>query len=261
MARAKDPKRLEAYMLYKAHNGNITNREIANKLEIDEKKVATWKYRDKWNVVQQNKKRSTTKNTTNKKQNNKSREKPIVEEVNKVIDNPELTDEQRLFCLYYVKSFNATQSYKKAYGCSYISACASGPRLLDNVRVRKEIERLKAEKLNREFLSAEDIFQKYMDIAFADITDYVSFNNSGLKLNDSNEIDGSLISSISEGREGIKIKMPDRLKALQWLSEHMGMATEKQKAEIEMIKAKTNVITGADVEIEDTSEADKDIYG
>jgi phage terminase small subunit len=48
-------------------------------------------------------------------------------------------------------------------------------RMLGNARVKKEILRLKKERLNREFFSESDIFQKYMDIAFADITDYLKF--------------------------------------------------------------------------------------
>ena len=55
MPRARDPKRDEAHYLWLEQNGNISNREIAKKLNVDEKKVAVWKQRDKWNVVQQSK--------------------------------------------------------------------------------------------------------------------------------------------------------------------------------------------------------------
>ena len=69
MARERDPARDKAYEMWKESNGKITNREIANILGVDEKKIATWKTRDKWNcsttkkenVVQQKKKCSTTK--------------------------------------------------------------------------------------------------------------------------------------------------------------------------------------------------------
>jgi uncharacterized protein YjcR len=54
VARQRDPKRDEAFEIWKQHNEDITNRAIAEQLEIDEKKVAVWKQRDKWNVVQQN---------------------------------------------------------------------------------------------------------------------------------------------------------------------------------------------------------------
>lgn len=67
MARMRDPARDKAKEIYLS-NRNITNREIANILGVDEKKIATWKYRDNWecstttkkNVVQQNDDCSTT---------------------------------------------------------------------------------------------------------------------------------------------------------------------------------------------------------
>ena len=61
MARVRSPNRDKAFEIYKEHEGNITNREIASILNEDEKVIAVWKSRDKWNVVQQSKKRCTTK--------------------------------------------------------------------------------------------------------------------------------------------------------------------------------------------------------
>lgn len=55
MARTRDPNRDKAFEIWKRHDGEITNRAIAEQLDIDEKKVAVWKQRDKWNVVQQTK--------------------------------------------------------------------------------------------------------------------------------------------------------------------------------------------------------------
>lgn len=67
MSRIRDPARDKAKELYLS-NKDITNREIGNILGVDEKKIATWKYRDNWecsttkkkNVVQQKRKSSTT---------------------------------------------------------------------------------------------------------------------------------------------------------------------------------------------------------
>ena len=61
--RTRNPNRAKAHEIYKEHGGNITNREIAKLLGEDEKVVAVWKSRDKWNVVQQ----SNESCTTNKK--------------------------------------------------------------------------------------------------------------------------------------------------------------------------------------------------
>lgn len=55
------------------------------------------------------------------------------------LENEELTDKQRLFCLYYSKSFNATRAYQKAYECDYQTSMVNGPRLLGNARVKDEI--------------------------------------------------------------------------------------------------------------------------
>ncbi|TAN63769.1 terminase [Paraclostridium sordellii 8483] len=65
MARARSPNRDKAFDIYKEYDGNITNREIATMLNEDEKVIAVWKSRDKWNkkinVVQQSNESCTTK--------------------------------------------------------------------------------------------------------------------------------------------------------------------------------------------------------
>lgn len=60
MPRHRNPNRARAYEIYNEHGGNITNREIAKLLGEDEKVVAVWKSRDKWNVVQQSNESCTT---------------------------------------------------------------------------------------------------------------------------------------------------------------------------------------------------------
>ena len=206
------------------------------------------------------------------------------------MENPDLTDKQRLFCLHYVRCFNATKAYQKAYSCSYETAAAIGYRMLENVGVKDEINRLKQSRMNRELLDEHDIFQKYMDIAFADITDYVEFGQeqvpvmamygpvevkdpetgdkkplmktvNTVRFRDHSEVDGTLISEVKQGRDGASIKLADRMKALQWLSEHMDLATEEQRARIAQVKAQTDKITGNNEEIEDLSDVDGDIYG
>nr|WP_243894554.1 terminase small subunit [Clostridium perfringens] len=182
------------------------------------------------------------------------KKEPIAEEVKEVLENAELTDKQRLFCIYYIKYFNATKAYQKAYNSSYIVANSEGYKLLVNPCIKSEIEKLKQHKLNQVMLSEEDIFQRYMDIAFSDITDYVNFGKREIEIlednqsktievnyvdfKDSNEVDGTIISEVSQGKNGVSIKLHDKMKALQWLSDHMNIATDKQKAELEVLKSK-----------------------
>lgn len=264
MPRHRNPNRAKAFEIFKEHGGNITNREIAKLLGEDEKVIAVWKGRDKWKVVQQ----SDESCTTNIKVNNKKTDKKaIANDVEQVIENPDLTDKQRLFCCLYIKCFNATKAYQKAYEVDYATALVAGPRLLGNVRIKEEIQRLKQNRFNREMLSEEDIFQKYMDIAFADITDYVEFGRETVpvmgtfgpvvvkdeetgekteikkeinvvRFKESIEVDGTLISEIKQGKDGASIKLADRMKALQWISDHMDLATAEQKVRIEVLKSK-----------------------
>lgn len=254
MARARSPNRDKAFEIYKDYDGNITNREIADMLDENEKTISNWKCRDKWNVILQKNKCSTTNKKVQKNTNNNMKKEPIAEEVKEVLENTELTDKQRLFCIYYIKYFNATKAYQKAYGCSYETAMVEGFRTLRNPKIELEIEKLKQHKLNQVMLSEEDIFQRYMDIAFSDITDYVNFGKREIEIlednqsktievnyvdfNDSYNVDGTIISEVKQGKDGVSIKLHDKMKALQWLSDHMNIATDKQKAELEVLKSK-----------------------
>lgn len=284
MARAPDQRAEQAKTLY---DKGLKLIDIANQLGIPEGTVRSWKNRYNWDCNVAKEKRNVAKTKKNKKQN---QEEPSVDEVSSIIENPELTDKQRLFCVHYIRSFNATKAYQKAYGCSYETAMVEGSSHLRNPKIKSEILKLKQERLNREFLSEADIFQKYMDIAFADITDYMTFGTeevlvmamygpvkikdpetgeekqltkivNTVRFKDSTEVDGTILSEVKQGKDGASIKLPDRMKALQWLSDHMDMATEEQKAKIAQIKAQTDKLTGNNQEIEDLDDIEGEIYG
>ncbi len=264
MPKAKDARADRAFELYKQGRKLI---EIANQLGVAEGTVRSWKNRYQWedesNATLQKK---ITQRCERKKQKKEVTKEDATNEVREVIENPELTDKQRLFCIYYIRCFNATKAYRKAYDADYATAVVNGPRLLGNARIKDEIFRMKQERFNREFLSESDIFQKYMDIAFADVTDFVEFGNedvnvildtgehktitvSHVNIKNDHEVDGTIISEISKGKDGVKVKLADRMKALQWLSDHMDLATEKQKAEVALLRAKAQM--DSDEEMED----------
>lgn len=252
MPKVKDARADKAFEMYKQ---GLKLVEIASQLGIAEGTVRSWKNRYKWdgdNATLQKNKRNVAKNNKPPRKNKKS---PVAHEVESVMKNTELNDKQQLFCIYYIRCFNATKAYQKAYGCDYTTAMVNGSQLLRNPKVKDEILRLKQERLNREFLSESDIFQKYMDIAFADVTDFVEFGNeemdvlldtgerktitvSYVNIKNNADVDGTIISEVSKGKDGVKVKLADRMKALQWLTDHMDLATDKQKAEIALLRAK-----------------------
>ena len=216
----------------KDYMSGMKYKDIADKYGVSINTVKSWKKRYNWERKKgctQNKKGCTQK---------KLEKKAVADEVKQVIQNTDLTDKQQLFCIHYIRCFNATKAYQKAYGCGYTTAVTNGPALLGNTRIKEEILQLKQDRLNREFLSESDIFQKYMDIAFADINDFVTAKDG---------IDGTIVSEVSNTQSGVKIKLADRMKALQWLTDHMDLATEKQKAEIALLKAKVQTDDGEEI--------------
>lgn len=58
------------------------------------------------------------------------------------------------------------------------------------------------------------------------------------RFKDSSNVDGTIISEVKVGKDGATIKLADRMKAMEWLTAHMDMATEEQKARIAVMKAK-----------------------
>lgn len=269
MPRAPDPRVEQAESMFQSGKKLI---EIAEALGVPEGTVRSWKNRYGWgNATLQKPKRNVAKKR-------KAERKAVAEAVDQVMENPDLTDKQRLFCVLYVRCFNATKAYRKAYGCSYETAMANGSALLKNAKIRDEITSLKQARLNREMLDEHDIFQKYMDIAFSDITDFVEFGRervqvmgafgpvevkdpetgkkipltkevNTVRFRESSQVDGTLIAEVKQGKDGASIKLMDRLKALDWLADHMDLATEEQKMRIATLKAKAGF--GVEEETED----------
>lgn len=166
-----------------------------------------------------------------------------------VDENEELNDKQKLFCLLYVKSFNATRSYQKAYGCSYETALSKGPALLKNPKVQDEIRRLKAERNLDLMADVNDLVELHMRIAFGDITDFVEFGRkevpvmnmfgpmktkdpitgeevpltkeiNDVRFRESSEADGRLIAEVKQGKDGASVKLVDRQKSLAFLERY-----------------------------------------
>lgn len=268
MARARDPNRDKAFEIYKEHDGNITNRAIAEMLGVPEKTIGSWKSKakDNWdaklNGVLQTDERSTPKE---KEEDYKEKEVVESEEVIE-FENDDYTDKQRLFISYYVKYWNATKAYQKAYGCAYSTARTEGARLLANPSIREEIVKVRDGITEDALLDKRTLIQKWIDIAFADITDYIqfgkieeiSYNENGepeldmngniktwsrnfVNLNESEEIDGTLITEVKQGKDGITVKLADKMKALEFLSKHFDLLNEQEQKQLRNEQAKLNI--------------------
>ena len=233
-------------------------KDIAAKYGVSINTVKSWKKRYAWS---RDKKTECIQKGCTQNKKGAHKKEAVAEDVSQVVINDGLTDQQQLFCLYQSRMFNYTKAYMKAYpGCTYASAAVLGSRLMKNQLIRETIEQLKQNHMNREMLKQEDIFQKYMDIAFADMNDYMSFGQeeietdygprmiNSVRLKESDQVDGTLITEVKQGRDGVSVKLADRMKAIDWLADHMDIATAEQKAKIEQIRAKTAIMSGTSEE-------------
>lgn len=151
--------------------------------------------------------------------------------------------------MYYVKYFNGTQAALKA-GYSKDGAHVQASRLLRRERVSSYIKELKGELVENVFVEAMDVLKEYIKIAFADITNYLNFGQREITIqdDDGNEVtrlvnfvdlyeadmvDGSIITEVKQGRDGISVKLADKMKALDKLSQYFDLVPDNFKKQIE----------------------------
>lgn len=218
-------KKNEALILYKKGKKLI---EIAKIMGISDGTIRRWKHEEGWDGERSEKKPNVRKE--------KKREH-IKEEAIKTENEKDMPEKRELFCLYYVKYRNKVKAYQKAFGCSYETACGNASNLSKNIEVKQRIEELLRELHENIEFSIKDITQKQIDIATADIKDFVKMDNGLVELRDPDEIDGTLIKSIKNTRFGIDLKLKDSQKALEWLTKNQtGNKNEDEFNKIEITK-------------------------
>ena len=248
MAAKKNPLTDKAQELYKSGMKLV---DIADQLNCSAATIRTWKNRYRWddNESETFQKKSETKRNVSKEKNRS--ETAIDDGTRETLQNDDLTPEQQMFCVYYSRTFNATQSYINAYGCRNSTALTNGPALLGNTRIKKEIERLKEIKRQQIVTGTEDIVELQMRIAFGDIGNVVEFGReeietkdgrtveiNSLRAKESSEVDTQLIKSITEGQNGLTVVMKDEQRAIDWLTKYFLMhPDDKYKAEFDKKRA------------------------
>lgn len=236
----------------KDYMAGMKYKDIAEKYDVSINTVKSWKTRHKWS------KDAAQKSVHTKQERVHTKKEPVVE-------SDELTEKQRLFCIYYIKYFNATKAYQKAYECAYTTAMVEGHRALRNPKLSKEIDRMKAEQTTELKLDVKDIIQKYIDIAFADITDFATFGKKEVEVigmfgpvkdedgnilmeernyvdfKESSEIDGTIVTEVKQGKDGISVKLADKMKAMEMLSKYTDLLNDNQLKQLKIEKAKAEI--------------------
>ena len=200
--------RQEARRLYQEES--LTPSQIAERLGVSQSTVRSWKSRDKWDDA-------TQRNATTQ-QRPHEQARPAAMEI-------PLTDAQELFCQLYVRNFNATMAYQKSHpDCGYQSAMVQGWNALRNHKIRERVLQLKEAKFASILAGVDDLVEKHMRIAFADISGYVTWGYDGVEnqmaTTPSELVDGAAVKSVSKTDKGFKIELHDPQKSLDWLTSH-----------------------------------------
>ena len=268
LAAKKNPLSDKACEMYKS---GMMLKDIAAQLGTPEGTVRRWKSTYKWDDE-----RSDSKSERSDKKRAKKKEQ-IDDGTKETLQNDELTPERQMFCIYYSRTFNATQSYLNAYGCDWATANVNGPRLLGDARVRAAVERLKEIKRQQIIAGTEDVVELQMRIAFGDIGDYVTFGQERVpvmamygpvkvenettgeketlmqdinvvRLNESDQVDTQIIQEVKQGKNGVSVKLADKQKAMDWLSKYFLMhPDDKYKAEFDRKRAEVGENAGEEI--------------
>lgn len=148
-----------------------------------------------------------------------------------------LTPRQQRFVSEYLVDLNATQAAIRA-GYSAKTAKAQGSRLLTNVDVQASIAERQQARSRRTEISADRVIAEYARIAFADPRRIMSWGPDGVTLLPSASLtadDAAVVAeasqTTSEGGGSIRVKLVDKLGALNALARHLGLLTDKVKIE------------------------------
>lgn len=149
----------------------------------------------------------------------------------------ELTPKQERFVLEYLLDLNAKRAAIRA-GYSEQTAQPQSSRLLSNVKVQKAILAKKKEREQRTTVTTDRVVKELARIAFSNITDVASWNESGVTVIDSKTIPRSVTAAVQEvhhnkswgtdaGSENTRVKMLSKQKALETLAQHLGMLDDR----------------------------------
>ncbi len=146
-----------------------------------------------------------------------------------LIDLPELSElkgMQANFVMEYVKDFNGTQAAKRA-GYAKSSAGSTAVIMLKHPGIRVAVQAARRYMALKLELSVDRILQEYQKIAYSDIKNYLKFDEKGVKVFNSSDVDTVAVAEVQQvetehGRQ-IKLKLYDKRAALDALAEYVGI--------------------------------------
>lgn len=275
MPKERDPRRDEARELWEQSNGSIDLVEIAAKLGVSPGTVRGWKSKDRWEQNgTERRDRNVPKRSERSKQPSTLSDRIARSATNEHGEEP---DRYTLFAMEYLRDFNATRA-AIALGYSKKTAYSIGWELLRKPEVQAEVKRLKELMADELGLDVRRIIAEYMKIAFADVTDVLEFGQREVPVmtmfgpmyegegdekkpvtkivnyvdfRPSTEIDTTVIAEVKQGKDGVSIKLHDKMRALEKLEKYIGFMTEEDRLKLEKLRAEVKTLTTGEGEPQD----------
>lgn len=149
-----------------------------------------------------------------------------------------LTEKQKLFCEEYLVDLNATQAAIRA-GYKSPNAYQIGAENLRKPQIQEYLQEKQQERSKRTEITADFVLKELAAIASTRITDVVNVLNRPITMEDGSVINvpyvcvkntaeltdaqKSAIASIKQTKNGVEIKMHDKVGTLKLIGDHLGM--------------------------------------
>lgn len=130
------------------------------------------------------------------------------------------------FCQEFIVDHNKTRAAKDA-GFSPKTAASQASRLLKKVNIKKRVEYLENQLCGKANITAEKVLRELGRIAFSNMNDFAVIEGGKVVFEDFSELTPdqlACVAEVSESRQTrIKIKLHDKLKALELIGRHLSM--------------------------------------
>ena len=266
----------------KQYENGATLKSLSEKYDIKLNTIKSWSSREGWK--KKDKAATATKKATKEEKSKPEKKKKVsigdkkqkaVGKVTKMLSTAtDLTEKEKLFCLYYIKDYNAALAVRKAGYNTTKHSDVMGYQMLQKEHIKKYINELREYMATDAMLDVNRLIEQYKKLAFYNIDDFVELrtvervmkNDKGKILRDSAgqplteevevlmlkpDYDGQLIGELSQMDNGsIKIKMPDRMKALDKLLDYVDIPKQLDRDRVAMEKQKIKTEEKKDTKIE-----------
>jgi len=135
-----------------------------------------------------------------------------------------LSEKDHAFVSQYMLDFNQKAAAERL---GYEQPSTAADRFMKKPGIQMELMKRREAVAKRSEVTVDRVLEEYARIAFSDLTDFVTYENGKVIVHNTDEIDGAILEELSEGPNGVKIKLHSKMKALEMLAKYVGVNREK----------------------------------